>query len=180
MAKRRSTLRLVFSITALVIVLAFNTQALANSINNLVPTDSSFTLFGVNGSTIFVLTPESTVHLNDFGYADFASGQPLGWTSGSLTLTVSFDNQQFVSSFPKFSTGPCSPTIVCIQYFIADLPVTQRVPATFTVSFGGPNGGTASTEFFIAPVPEPSAMLLFCTGAAFLAAKYRRYKPTVR
>src|SRR5271157_215507 len=151
----------------LFVVLVFNSQAPADSITNLATADSSFTLFGFNGRSFFVLTPDSTVHLDSFGVARFASGLPLGWTSGSLILTASFDNQNFVSTWPYLSGGPCPPTSVCFQYFIGNLPaVTRRVPATLTLSFGGPNGGTASDKFFIASAPEPSAMLLFCTGAA--------------
>jgi hypothetical protein len=172
MAKSSFSL-LAFSLTVLTLLLSSGSPALANSIhnniNNLASADSTFTLFGVesNGS-ISVLSPGFTLHLHSEATPLFASGFPLGWTSGDLTITLSFDNQVIVWNWPSISGGPCPPTSVCAWYYLNGIAVSQKYPATLTFTFGGANGGTSSAQFFIAPAPEPGTMLLFATGGAFL------------
>jgi hypothetical protein len=167
---------LLFSVMVLMLLLSSSSLALGSSINNLSDMDSAFTLFGVDSAgNVFVLSPGATLHL-DRGMLDFASSVPPGWTRGDVTFTLSFNNQMFAGSTSVFNGSFCHPTSACFFFSFNGIAISQRYPATLTLTFGGTNGGTSTAKFVVAPVAEPGTVLLFGTGSAFLFVLVYRHR----
>jgi hypothetical protein len=144
--------------------------AQANSINNLADIESTVTLLGVDrAGSLFALTPSTLVRTVDREYV-FASTLPTNWTNGeAVTFSLSFDNQTFSGSGNAF--GPSH-----FEFAFGFPAISQKFPATVTVTFA--NGGTSTASFIIAPAPEPGTMLLFGTGGLLLALAIRARRRT--
>ena len=149
--------------------------ARGDSINDLIPLDSGqpFTLYGFDYSGTFVLTPNSIVHLFNHELG-FAASSPVGWAGGTVTFTLSYDDQSISGQFPNIS--PCSqPNVPCFGLEIVHpLNLSPKSPATLTFSYLGPTGGSETANFFVSnATPEPPTLLLFGTGGLLLGVIYR-------
>jgi len=180
---RNSVFSLVgISITAFLFLLMFGSQALGDCIHDVDKLDSAFTLYGdalpFDATKTFVLTPTSILHMTRQGL-DFAASVPAGWTRGLITFQLSFDNQVFSGRTTMFgSASACKAGDPCFFFGWAFPPgsITQKYPATLTLTYGGPNGATETSSFVVAPVPEPGTVVFFGTGVLLLCGQLLQKK----
>ena len=154
--------------------------AKADGVNNLSQLDSgqSFTLYGSDWRGIFELTSESIVHaFPRKASLTFYTGVPEGWSpsSGTAMFTLSFGGRTFGGNLGFIECF--QPNRPCIQFGTGgylDPLLSAKTPATLTVTFPGPHGGTETVNFFVSDaIPEPGTLLLFGTGIVLVGVIHR-------
>jgi hypothetical protein len=106
------------------------------------------------------------------GLVLFQATVPTNWTRGEgYTFSLSFHGD------PISGSGNAYMNYVGFGFYLSQAPngiylpalLTQEYPATITVSFA--NGGSATEQFIIAPVPEPATWAFLVTGLLFIVSQ---------
>lgn len=128
----------------------------------------SVTISDVNPAwELVTLTPSTVIdQASPFpGLVLFQTTLPANWTRGeAFTFSLSF-NGSSISGSGNASMG------FFTQFGFYFPMLTQEYTAAVTVSFA--NGGTATEQFILAPVPEPATWAFLVTGLLGLAAQAR-------
>ena len=121
------------------------------------------------------LTPSTVAELTGpqgDGLALFQATLPSNWTRGEgYTFSLSFHGD------PISGSGNAYMNYVGFGFYLSQAPngiylpalLTQEYPATITVSFA--QGGSATEQFIIAPVPEPATWAFLVTGLLFIVSQ---------
>ena len=164
-----------FCLVVALLITFSSSSALANTIHTLDKFDSSFILYGLDskGDT-FALSSDTVVHVSH-GFLSFSASVPPGWTKGLITFQLSYGSTVLTGSTSLFGGGgACQPSTPCFYFGWGVGSLPQSYSAVLTLTYGGTNGATETSDLIIAPAPEPGTLFLFSLGSTLiLLAVYR-------